>query len=85
MQLRKGKLPAKRVQVKELDARAAADLAEVRRQVRRKHSQWLYFERELRLFDTAGNTCIVKPLERLHWTESQAYLDAGTVIAETLS
>ena len=53
-------------------------------QLRRQHSQWLYFQRNLRIFD--GNSIyIFKPKECYHWTESQALLDADNILADILS
>ncbi len=53
-------------------------------QLRRQHSQWLYFRRNLRIFD--GNSIyLFKPKECYHWTESQALHDADGILAEILS
>lgn len=60
------------------------DFAEIQRRVHDSNSQWIYFRRNLRLYE-GRNTYIFKPIERLHWTKSQALLDAGSIIAETLS
>jgi hypothetical protein len=52
--------------------------------IRKRHNQWVYFERDVRLYE--GNTTyLLKPFERLHWTATEAQLDAGTVISETLT
>jgi methylase of polypeptide subunit release factors len=59
-------------------------LGEVRKRVHDKNSQWMYFRRNLRLYE-GRNTYLFKPLERLHWTKSQALLDAGSIITETLT
>jgi len=75
--------PKRRVHVEAASSAAAAQLASIRSRIREKHSQWIYFERNLRLYE-GRNTYVFKPLQRLHWTESQAILDAGTIIAETL-
>ena len=48
-----------------------------------KRSQWVYFDRNLRLYDGL-KTFLFKPMRRMHWTESQAMTDASEVIAETL-
>jgi hypothetical protein len=72
-----------RVHVEAASSATAGELASIRARVREKHSQWIYFERNLRLYE-GRNTYVFKPLQRLHWTESQAVLDAGTIIAETL-
>jgi hypothetical protein len=46
-------------------------------------SQWLYFNRNLRLYK-GNDTYILKPLQRFHWVRSQAALDAEEIIAERL-
>jgi hypothetical protein len=46
-------------------------------------SQWLYFNRNLRIYE-GSRTYILKPLHRLHWTETQAMEDAGQIIADSL-
>ena len=84
VQLHKSSFSGERVRVQKMDTNAARNLRSIREQVQKKHSQWIYFERELRLYE-GRNTCLLKPMERLHWTESQACLDAGTIIAETLT
>jgi hypothetical protein len=62
---------------------AAASLAKTREDLLKKHSQWLYFARDFRVY--ADNTVyLLKPLEQILWTRRQAILDAGEVIAETL-
>lgn len=72
------------LRIVEVDDETAKQFAKIRKQVRKKHSQWFYFNRNLRMYE--GNTTyIFKPLSRIHWTESQALQDASTVIAETLS
>ena len=52
--------------------------------LKRHHSQWLYFERGLKIYHD-GAMYVFKPLEMIHWTRRQAILDAGEIIAETLS
>ena len=52
--------------------------------LKRHHSQWLYFERGLKIYHE-GAMYVFKPLEMIHWTRRQAILDAGEIIAETLS
>jgi hypothetical protein len=76
--------PRDRVRIEKADPATGEDFKSIRSRVRKEHSQWVYFERNLRLYE-ARNTYIFKPLERLHWTDSQAILDAGSIIAETLS
>ena len=48
-----------------------------------RRSQWIYFNRNLRIYD-GTRTYILKPLQRLHWTETQAMEDAGEIIADSL-
>ena len=49
-----------------------------------EHAQWVYFERNLRVY-RGTQTYVFKPMNRVHWTESAAMLDAGEIIAETLA
>ena len=51
--------------------------------LREQRSQWVYFNRNLRIYE-GTTTYIAKPMQRLHWLESQAMLDANEIIAETL-
>ncbi|MDD4017594.1 MAG: N-6 DNA methylase [Kiritimatiellae bacterium] len=51
--------------------------------LKRHHSQWLYFERGLKIYHD-GAMYVFKPLEMIHWTRRQAILDAGEIVAETL-
>ena len=60
-----------------------AALTRTRKHLLRQHSQWLYFERCLKVYQ-AGAMYVLKPLEAIHWTRRQAILDAGEIIAETL-
>ena len=84
IRLHTSRSPNHRIRVERADSRAAKVTASIRSRVRQQHSQWIYFERNLLLYE-GRNTYLFKPLERLHWTESQAILDAGTVIAKTLA
>jgi hypothetical protein len=62
----------------------AQSLRQIRQDLLRRHSQWLYFERALRRYKTETNTVyLFKPMQRLHWLRSQALIDAGEVIADT--
>jgi hypothetical protein len=49
-----------------------------------RRSQWLYFNRNLLVYD-GSQTYILKPLQHLHWTKTQAMQDAGEIIADSLS
>ncbi len=63
---------------------AAAELEKARRRLRRKRAQWVYFDRNLRIYE-GTRTFVLKPMQRFHWTESQAMFDAAEIIAETLA
>jgi hypothetical protein len=76
--------PMAPVTVDQARAGTASAFEQARRHLRRKHSQWLYFDRNLIVFD-GERTLLFKPRQRLHWTRSQALLDADQVIAETLA
>lgn len=49
-----------------------------------KRADWLYFDRNLRVYEP-DRTYILKPLQRLEWTHTQAMIDAGDLIAELLA
>lgn len=67
------------------DDQASRDLKTVRDRLLIRHSQWIYFNRKLKVYDPKqGKLYQFKPLERLHWTRRQAVLDADDIIAETL-
>ena len=68
------------------DDPASRNLKTIRDRLRSKHSQWVYFDRGLKVYDPKhGVLYQFKPLQRLHWTRRQAVLDADDIIAETLS
>ena len=61
------------------------NLLTLREQLRSKHSQWVYFDRSLKIYDRdRGMFYQFKPMQRLHWTRRQAVLDADEIIAETI-
>jgi hypothetical protein len=62
----------------------AKELDRVRRALLTQHSQWVYFDRALRVYE-GTSVHFMKPLKRLHWTRTQAMLDAGQIISETIS
>jgi hypothetical protein len=62
---------------------SAAQLDEARTNLIQQRGQWLYFNRNLRVYDGL-RTYILKPLQRLHWTETQAIQDASDIISESL-
>jgi hypothetical protein len=68
------------------DDPASRSLKMIRDRLRSKHSQWVYFDRGLKIYESKQGTLYqFKPLQRLHWTRRQAVLDADDIIAETLS
>lgn len=77
----RGPLP---VEVRSANADASATFAQLLRQAREQRGQWLYFQRNLRLYE-GTRVFLLKPLQRIHWLRSQALLDADTIIAENLA
>ena len=68
------------------DDPASRDLQTIRDRLRKQHSQWVYFDRNLKVYDAKrGVLYQFKPLQRLHWTRRQAVLDADEIIAETMN
>jgi len=81
-----GKAPVP-VELIEGSPQAAARLSELRDHLRKRHSQWLYFERDLRIYEGSGlrrRVILAKPLQRFHFTASQALLDADEIIADLI-
>jgi hypothetical protein len=73
-----------RVDVAAAGVQDNAELHRIRDLLRKRHqSQWLYFDRGLRIYD-GTTTCLFKPLQRLHWLRSQALADADEIIADHL-
>jgi hypothetical protein len=58
-------------------------VAEIRAQLQPHFAQWRYFNRSLRIF-AESRLYLFKPMQRFHWLESQAVLDAGEVIGLVL-
>lgn len=65
-------------------AATARELVAARKELRRKYGQWLYFNRNLRIYQ-GERTYVLKPFQRLHWLRSQALIDADEIIAETIA
>ena len=74
---------ARTVTVVKADDAAARQLETTRQRLREERAQWVYFDRNLRIYE-GTRTYIFKPMQRFHWTESQAMIDAREIIAETL-
>jgi methylase of polypeptide subunit release factors len=84
IRLGKGSGSRKKPDVLKADLRTSREFGRARKLLRRKHSQWLYFDRDLIMF--AGDlTYLFKPMQRVHWTRSQAAVDADQIISETLT
>ena len=66
------------------DHATASALAKARQELQQETGQWVYFNRNLRL-DDGMKTYLFKPMQKFHWTESQAMVDASEIIAETVS
>jgi hypothetical protein len=75
---------AQRVELVAPNGQLGAALEDARRRLRRHWTQWIYFNRNLRIFE-GTRTYVFKPMQLFHWTESQAMLDAGEIIAQTLA
>jgi hypothetical protein len=75
---------AKAIEVIAADKETARQLVRTRDRLRRQCAQWVYFDRNLRLYE-GRKTFLFKPMQRFHWTESQAMQDASEIIAEILS
>jgi hypothetical protein len=71
------------IQVSAANDQAANEMQTMQLLLRERRSQWIYFNRNLRIYE-GTTTYIAKPMQRLHWLESQAMLDANEIIAETL-
>jgi hypothetical protein len=70
--------------IRAADKETRQEFVKIRERLKQRHSQWMYFNRNLRIYDYDTIYCF-KPMQALHWTQRQAILDAGEVIAETLA
>ncbi|HPO74376.1 MAG TPA: hypothetical protein PLJ31_16600, partial [Armatimonadota bacterium] len=66
------------------DTSEARELDRIRMNLQRRFGQWTYFNRSLHVYD-GPLTYVMKPMERFLWTRTQAMLDAGDIIADTLA
>jgi hypothetical protein len=71
------------IQLLRSDDHAANQMQIAQSMLTERRSQWLYFNRNLRIYE-GSNTYILKPLQRLHWTQTQAMQDAGDIIADSI-
>lgn len=82
--LREGPKPRDTIRILNGSSRAASQLLSLPARLQEQRSQWLYFQRNLRIYQ-GRKTYVFKPMQRFHWTRSQAYEDASEIIAETLT
>ncbi|QDU16855.1 N-6 DNA Methylase [Gimesia maris] len=72
------------VAVTPADSPTVKALSETRNELQEEIGQWVYFNRDLQIHN-GMKTYLFKPMQRFHWTESQAMVDASEMIAETVS
>jgi hypothetical protein len=72
------------VDVLEASSTQASMMRTVRAALIERRAQWLYFDRNLRIYEGAS-TYLLKPFQRLHWTRTQAIADAQEIIADSLA
>lgn len=70
--------------VVDAETEVARALGSVYERVRRETPQWIYFDRNLMVFD-ADKVCIFKPLQVHAWTRARALADADALIAEGIA
>jgi hypothetical protein len=71
------------IRILEASDHDARQLAETRSLLSEQHGQWLYFNRNIRVYEGL-RTYLLKPLQHLHWTQTQAIQDASEIIADSL-
>jgi len=81
--VRSGK-SSQRVWVEEAGSTTSEAFARSRDLLRRQSTQWVYFDRRLLILD-GESTFLFKPLQRFHWTRSQALNDADAIIGDTIA
>ena len=72
------------IEILNADSTQAKIMRDVRATLIERRAQWLYFDRNLRVYD-GPNTYLLKPFQRLHWTRTQAIADAREIIADSLT
>ena len=72
------------VQVHDADETIGSELAVLRRRLLDEAGQWIYFDRNMHLYRD-DRTYLLKPMQRVGWTRSQALLDADEIIAAALA
>ena len=71
------------IRIQEVQGDLSAQLSKLSERLKQQHSQWMYFDRHLTIFD-GPRTYLFKPMQKLHWLRSQALIDADNLIAATL-
>ncbi|MFC1783602.1 class I SAM-dependent DNA methyltransferase [Planctomycetota bacterium] len=65
---------------------AAESLEKCREHIRQQRSQWVYFDRNFRAYDSDKSYMyVLKPMQRFHWTQTQARIDAREIISESIT
>jgi hypothetical protein len=59
-------------------------MQEIRARIRVEKGQWLYFDRNLRIYE-GHSIYLLKPLQRIHWLRSQALLDADLILHDLVN
>ena len=78
-------LPAGPVRIVKVDDKTARErLKNLTSNQSRQLSQWIYFDRNVKIFD-GRTTYFIKPFQRINWLKSQALFDADEFIAEKLT
>jgi hypothetical protein len=72
------------VSVSQANTPEAKTLDKYRKQIRQQKSQWVYFNRNLRIYND-NQICVFKPMQQLHWTATQARVDAMDILSESIS
>ena len=83
VELAREKIQTEPVQLIPAGSFLAREFTKISRRLLEQRSQFLYFNRDLHIFE-GDKTYTFKPMQRVHWTQSQAIMDAGEIIAETL-
>ncbi|MCY2928720.1 MAG: N-6 DNA methylase [Planctomycetota bacterium] len=82
--LKPGEGAAREIEIVPAADATGVDMERIRKRIRTKRAQWVYFDRNLRIYE-GKKTFVLKPMQRFHWLASQAMIDAQEIIAETLS
>ena len=81
VQLTQGRLASEPVKVARTKGDIDREYAVALKHLSAADSQWAYFRRDLQIY-AGSRTYFFKPFERLHWTRTQAILDATELLAE---